>query len=241
MREWTVESMRRGVEGSDIIVAVVSPAYVASINCGKEMGFAAQAGKVVVPIVLGVPYTEWPPKIIGETPMQTQFETLDGDQKLFVEMTDKHSFFTKLNRELLPRLLPQRADLPSLVTAAASDQGQPAARARLSRPGMSRRKTGSKVTPAEQPDEESRGDCFKCRMPVLTSQERDIDGAGRYYHRVCPSTCVNRRLTLASDWWKPGSPIPLPPPPAVAWATATGATRKPRFIKSAANHSSGGL
>lgn len=37
MGEWAVESMRRGVCGADIVIAVVSPAYLQSINCGIEM------------------------------------------------------------------------------------------------------------------------------------------------------------------------------------------------------------
>jgi serine/threonine protein kinase len=125
MGEWAVESMQRGVDGADIVVAVVSPDYIKSGNCGKEMGMAASTGTVVLPIVLGVPFSEWPPQRIGQTPMSDQFIRTDsGDMKIFVDMTDQSLFHTKMQRELIPRLLmqgvPRRASLsavPSLVPA----------------------------------------------------------------------------------------------------------------------------
>ena len=104
MGEWAVESMERGVKGADAVVAVVSPAYIKSVNCGKELGFAAASGTTVVPIVLGVPFSKWPPRQIGQTTMQDQFQAATGDLKIFVDMSDSAQFHTRINRELLPRL-----------------------------------------------------------------------------------------------------------------------------------------
>ena len=53
----------------------------------------------------GVPFAEWPPAQIGETPMTTQFKDgATGDMKLFVEFTNHAEFETKYQKELRPRL-----------------------------------------------------------------------------------------------------------------------------------------
>ena len=104
MGEWAVESMQRGVSGADVVVAVVSPSYIQSQNCGREMQMAAATNTTVLPIVLGVPFSEWPPKQIGAVPMQQQFAAENGDIKIFIDMSDLSQFHTKLKRELLPRL-----------------------------------------------------------------------------------------------------------------------------------------
>lgn len=104
MGEWAVESMQRGVQGADVVVAVVSPSYIQSVNCGKEMDMAARSHTPVLPIVLGVPFSEWPPRRVGGVQMQEQFASSNGDIKIFVDMTDGAQFHTKFNRELLPRL-----------------------------------------------------------------------------------------------------------------------------------------
>lgn len=51
MGEWTGASMEAGVRGADAIVAVVSPDYIKSKNCGFEMELAAKLGKTVIPIM----------------------------------------------------------------------------------------------------------------------------------------------------------------------------------------------
>lgn len=53
MGEFTQASMRNGVENADVVLAVVSPEYIKSVNCGIEMELAAQCGKTVIPIMLG--------------------------------------------------------------------------------------------------------------------------------------------------------------------------------------------
>lgn len=53
MGMWTKDSMRRGVQDSDVVIAVVSPAYVQSKNCGFELAVAAHCNKAIVPVVLG--------------------------------------------------------------------------------------------------------------------------------------------------------------------------------------------
>jgi hypothetical protein len=67
-----------------------------------ELAFSSK--KSVIPVVLNVPFNEWPPKKIGKTTMANQFATAAGDLKIFVDMTDSASFFPKLEKELLPRL-----------------------------------------------------------------------------------------------------------------------------------------
>jgi len=104
MGEWVRDSMERGVQSADVVLAVVSPAYIQSNHCGLEMHFVASTGTKVVPIMYGVPYAEWPPKQIGQTPMQEQFATANGDIKMYIDMSDPAQFHTKLHRELLPRL-----------------------------------------------------------------------------------------------------------------------------------------
>jgi hypothetical protein len=97
-------SMQRGVQNADVIIAVVSPAYINSVNCGYEMEVAHAMGKPIIPVVLNVPFNEWPPKEIGQSSMNNQFATEAGDVKIFVDMTDQASFFQKFQNELLPRL-----------------------------------------------------------------------------------------------------------------------------------------
>jgi serine/threonine protein kinase len=104
MSEFAKASMQRGVQNADVIIAVVSPAYIASTNCGYEMEVAHAMGKPVIPIVLSVPFNEWPPKQIGQSTMTDQFATEAGDVKIFVDMTDQVSFFQKCQKELIPRL-----------------------------------------------------------------------------------------------------------------------------------------
>ena len=74
--------MRRGVADADFVLAVVSPSYIKSKNCGCEMAFAHEFNTAVVPIVLGVPFAEWPPTRIGQTDMDHQFATKSGDNVL---------------------------------------------------------------------------------------------------------------------------------------------------------------
>jgi hypothetical protein len=104
MGEFAKASMQRGVQNADVIIAVVSPAYIKSDNCGYEMEVAHAMGKPVIPVVLDVPFNEWPPKRIGQSAMNDQFATEAGDVKIFIDMTDSASFFQKFQQELLPRL-----------------------------------------------------------------------------------------------------------------------------------------
>ena len=105
MGEWTRASMEAGVSNAEVIIAVVSPSYVKSKNCGFEMDLANKYGKTIIPIMFGVPFSEWPPAVIGVTPMSNQFnDPKTGDMKLFVDFTDLEQFYAKLGNELLPRL-----------------------------------------------------------------------------------------------------------------------------------------
>jgi hypothetical protein len=105
MGEFAKASMQRGVEGADVVIAVVSPAYIKSVNCGYEMELAQKLGKPIIPVVLGVPFSEWPPARIGQTAMVDQFATATGDMKIFVDMTKGTEFYQKYRKELLPRLI----------------------------------------------------------------------------------------------------------------------------------------
>jgi serine/threonine protein kinase len=116
MGEFAQASMKRGVENADVVIAVVSPAYISSVNCGYEMALAASLGKPVIPIVLNVPFQEWPPQQIGQSTMTTQFATEAGDVKIFVDMSDPASFFQKFQQELLPRFNPDAGGFRSGAT-----------------------------------------------------------------------------------------------------------------------------
>ena len=117
MGEFARASMQRGVENADVIIAVVSPSYIASANCGYEMGMAHKYGKLVIPVVLNVPFQEWPPQQIGQTKMNEQFATAAGDVKIFVDMSDPQKFFQKFKHELLPRLKSKRGVVPTTITS----------------------------------------------------------------------------------------------------------------------------
>jgi len=105
MGEWTRASMDAGIAGADVIVAVISPGYIKSKNCGFEMELASAHNKVIIPLMFGVPFSDWPPTRIGEAAMSNQFkDTLTGDMKLFVDCTDTSGFVGKFQGELLPRL-----------------------------------------------------------------------------------------------------------------------------------------
>jgi hypothetical protein len=164
MGEFAQASMQRGVENADVIIAVVSPSYIGSTNCGYEMELARASGKPVIPVVLNVPFQDWPPRQIGQTVMSDQFATTAGDVKIFVDMSDRSSFFQKFKQELLPRLRDWKqlgdsiqASAPrndqimeaTVKSALASDAPNVAvetAATRVSRPGRGRGK--NKVAPA---------------------------------------------------------------------------------------------
>jgi len=105
MGDWTRASMRQGVADADVIIAVLSPQYVNSKNCGVEMGLAAEMGKTVIPLRFGLPLEEWPPLMIGETTMTGQFANQQtNDQKMYIDFTDLDAFETKFEKELRPRI-----------------------------------------------------------------------------------------------------------------------------------------
>jgi hypothetical protein len=116
MGEFARKSMELGVEKADIVIAVVSPAYIKSQSCGFEMEMANKYGKTVIPILYGVAFNEWPPKYVGKSKMDNQFATAAGDVKIFVDCTDYDSFFEKFEKELVPRLT-----VPSARTSAGAD------------------------------------------------------------------------------------------------------------------------
>ena len=106
MGDWSRQSMDRGVARADVILAVVSPKYTQSKNCGFEMELANRHGKLVIPLVYGLPFEEWCAlKKIGDTELTTQFrDAATGDMKLFVDFGCPELFETKFHQELVPRL-----------------------------------------------------------------------------------------------------------------------------------------
>jgi hypothetical protein len=104
MGEFAKASMRRGVENADVVIAIVSPSYIKSVNCGFEIDLAYKSNKTVIPLVYNVPFAEWPPEQIGTTAMQDQFATDGGDVKIFIEMSEADAFYDKFENELIPRL-----------------------------------------------------------------------------------------------------------------------------------------
>ena len=105
MGEWTHASMQKGVADADVVIAVVSPQYITSKDCGFEIQQAGELGKTIIPIMFGVPSDDWPPKKIGETAMTDQFaDPQTGDMKRFVDFTNLDAFETKFEKELRPRI-----------------------------------------------------------------------------------------------------------------------------------------
>ena len=81
--------MERGVRGCDIMIAVVSPRYVKSRNCGREMAFCHQYRKTLIPLMMGISPAEWPPTHVGNVEMKDQFrDPATGDMKLYIDFTD---------------------------------------------------------------------------------------------------------------------------------------------------------
>lgn len=107
MSEWMRHSMQRGIREADVVIAVLSPSYVESKSCGYEMACAAELGKPVIPICLGLPLSQWPPSIVGDTVMTSQFVSPNdpNDQKVFVDFGSIQLFESKFNHELAPRLM----------------------------------------------------------------------------------------------------------------------------------------
>ena len=107
MGAWARASMDRGVAGADVIIAVVSPKYTQSKNCGFELELCHKHKKEVIPIVLGLPFDDWCAlKKIGGTELTTQFhDAATGDGKLFVDFTKPELFETKFHQDLLPRMV----------------------------------------------------------------------------------------------------------------------------------------
>ena len=104
--ETTRDSIEHGVYSADLVIAVVSPAYIKSEDCGFEMKLAAKHGRPIVPLVLGVPLKSWPPETVGGVRMTSQFkDPKSGDPKLFVNVTHREDFDSKYQKELLPRIL----------------------------------------------------------------------------------------------------------------------------------------
>jgi len=170
MGEWAKESMQRGVASADVVIAVVTPSYIQSENCGIEMAFASQLGKTVIPVVFGVPFSAWPPAQVGSTMMTNQFKSTSGDMKLYIDFTDPNAFYTKFHKELLPRICGPIApavptggggdggdggdeyiDVNAAVNSVIDDDQPPnttAATGRSGRPGNKRSKGKNKVGPS---------------------------------------------------------------------------------------------
>ena len=119
--------MELGVANADVIIAVVSPQYVESKNCGFELELANKHQKEVIPVVLGLPFDDWLGlKKVGETELKTQFhDAATGDGKLFVDFTDLGAFETKFEQELRPRIERQFEPTPfdGIIARLQSDDG----------------------------------------------------------------------------------------------------------------------
>ena len=123
MMDWPRLSMDRGVARADVVLAVVSPKYTQSKNCGFEMGLAHRHGKEVIPLILGLPFDDWKAlKKIGNTELKSQFhDAATGDGKLFIDFGVPELFETKFHQELVPRLrATAAAAVPNTAPAAAA-------------------------------------------------------------------------------------------------------------------------
>ena len=165
---------------------------------------AASTGTTIVPIVLGVSFADWPPATVGNTTMTNQFKSLNGDMKIFVDMSEAGAFHTKLNRELLPRLKAWIGDNPAASDVAIA--GETPFPKQASRPGRQKTRTASNaVVPVDAVDPISvpmadeapsghssdRGACSECGEPVLTNQNRQCNPDGTYRHDPCTVATLN--------------------------------------------------
>ena len=103
---WARQSMEHGVQDADVVVAVMSPEYLESKNCGFELACASRFGIPVIPIKFGIPFEEWPPTKVGDTTLFDQLTNPNdpSDSALFVDFETPALFETKFHQELLPRL-----------------------------------------------------------------------------------------------------------------------------------------
>ena len=157
MDDWARQSMDRGVAGADVILAVVSPKYTKSKNCGFEMELADKHNTPVIPLVVGLPFQDWCNlKKIGETELKTQFHNTDtGDGKLFVDFGVSGQFETKFHQELIPRLRSARG-APAPVSAPEPARVVPASLSTSSSSRVTRNPTFSRNAGQETYYEDSR-------------------------------------------------------------------------------------
>jgi hypothetical protein len=77
------------VSGCEVLLAVVSPAYVQSKSCGLEMALCKKYKRTLIPLMVGYSPQNWPPTHVGDVAMQDQFRDPDtGDTRLYVDFTD---------------------------------------------------------------------------------------------------------------------------------------------------------
>eukprot|EP00041_Stephanoeca_diplocostata_P038321 m.1498211 g.1498211 ORF g.1498211 m.1498211 type:complete len:1885 (+) comp25202_c1_seq4:239-5893(+) len=102
-------SVERSMSTADVVVAVVSPGYVANATCVDELRIAKDLNKQIIPVLYHFDPRAWPPSIAGDTGAVGIFR-LNGDsaaQLPFVNLNPNVSFDNAYNFDLL-RTLQQR-------------------------------------------------------------------------------------------------------------------------------------
>ena len=97
--EWLEGPIRQGIEAADVVVSCMSPNYLNSEFCGRELVWAAELGKTILPACMpgfGERLSDWwPPATVGPHRMDgRQFaDSSTGEQKMFVDFSDatKHA------------------------------------------------------------------------------------------------------------------------------------------------------
>ena len=65
---WSLAGMEKMVAKCDVVLALVSPAFVKSKKCGYTLHTSADLNTPVLPILIS-PVQSWPPEVVGESEM----------------------------------------------------------------------------------------------------------------------------------------------------------------------------
>ena len=176
---------------------------------------AAATGTTIVPVVLGVPFSDWPPTIVGQTQMTAQFKLPNGDLKIFVDMSDAGLFHTKLKRELLPRLKVTLESIGPTTSSRLADVNDPAlsdvAHAGAGNPSLPcrrpQRPASNAVVPVELKHDDGAGHASFDTIPVLGAGEgpsahRSTSGRGSCSECVKPVLSTQHRVANANGTYR---------------------------------------
>lgn len=97
---WTAEMADKAIRETDVVLAIVSPEFTKSRQCGAEMAIANAYSKPVVSVTHRLNAKRYPPQLVGDTIITTQFGT-----RASTDLTDDATFALRMKTILLPLLL----------------------------------------------------------------------------------------------------------------------------------------